>query len=86
MAIPPTPLADRDRLGVLAGQLDGFPNGRRLEDDVVDIALRVVQGVLVDGTVYNAPLGDLIATNDKPFLTSFPYLAAPHDGVNRKHQ
>jgi hypothetical protein len=86
LAIPPTPVADRDRLGVLAGQLDGFPNGRRLEDDVVDIALRVVQGVLVDGATYNTPLGDLCPANDKPFLATFPYLAAPHDGVTRQHQ
>jgi hypothetical protein len=37
LAVPPTPFAQQDRLGLLAGQGDGFPNGRRLVDDVVDI-------------------------------------------------
>ena len=46
MAIAPTPQATRSRLGVLGNDLDGFPNGRRLEDDVVDIALRVVAACL----------------------------------------
>ena len=39
------------RLGVLAGDNAGFPNGRRLSDDVVDIALRVVMGVLLPPTI-----------------------------------
>src|SRR5262249_36602591 len=45
--IPPS--ASPNRLGVIAGDVQGFPNGRRLGDDVVDVALRVVAGVLVDG-------------------------------------
>lgn len=73
------------RLGLLAGQNYGFPNGRRLGDDVVDIALRVVAGVL-DKTYNVSPnneLGDTVVKNDKPFLASFPYLAPPpQDGVN----
>lgn len=85
LAIAATPPAQRNRLGVLAGQLDGFPNGRRLEDDVVDIGLRVVHGVLVDANAYGVELGDTIPGNDKPFLSSFPYLAAPHDGVTAQH-
>lgn len=84
MAIAPS--ANPNRLGVLAGQLDGFPNGRRLGDDVVDIALRVVHGVLVDATTYSLELGDTVAVNDVPFKTTFPYVASPHDGVTRKHQ
>ena len=82
MAVPPS--ANPNRLGVLAGQLDGFPNGRRLGDDVVDIALRVVAGVLDPkfNVSPNNQLGDTVVKNDKPFLTSFPYLAPPQDGVN----
>ena len=81
-----------DRMGLLAGQADGFPNGRRLTDDVVDIALQVVAGHLVGGSFSCAPigasgrsLGDTVCANDKPFLASFPYLASPHDGVTRTH-
>lgn len=87
MAIPPT-AGPQSRLGVLAGELDGFPNGRRLGDDVVDIALRVVAGSLQPqfNVAPNNVLGDTVCQNDLPFLPSFPYLSTPHDGVNRKHQ
>ena len=37
--VPPTPAAKRSRLGALAGDLGGFPNGRRVSDDVTDISL-----------------------------------------------
>ena len=52
----------------------GFPNGRRLADDVVDIELRVVAGVLVPGfnVTPNNQLGDGVDANDVPFLPSFP--------------
>ncbi len=85
-AIPPSP--EPHRLGVLAGQKDGFPNGRRLGDDVVDIALRVAAGVLAGPEYDAAPanaLGDTVVGNDRPFLKAFPYVAPPHDGVNREH-
>lgn len=87
MAIAPTPVGQRSRLGVLANQLDGFPNGRRLEDDVVDIALRVSAGVLVSGFNMspNNELGDTVIQNDEAFLATFPYVAPPHDGVTRGH-
>jgi hypothetical protein len=68
-----------DRFGVIGGDTAGFPNGRRLGDDVVDIELQVVAGFLKDNKV---PLGDGVDQNDKPFLAAFPYLAAPHDGFN----
>ena len=44
MAIAPSPDSTPNRLGLLAGQNDGFPNGRRLGDDVVDIELRALAG------------------------------------------
>jgi hypothetical protein len=45
------------RLGVLGGDLCGFPNGRRITDDVVDIALRAVAGALCNTPVNAAPAG-----------------------------
>jgi hypothetical protein len=82
VAIPPS--ANPSRLGLLAGDVAGFPNGRRVLDDVVDIELRAVAG----GTPFtpatnvfpNNTLGDGVANNDVPFLTRFPYLGTPHSG------
>ncbi len=59
---------------MIGGDTAGFPNGRRLGDDVVDIELQVVAGFLKGNKV---PLGDGVDQNDKPFLSTFPYLAAP---------
>jgi hypothetical protein len=82
VAIPPT--ASPNRFGVLGGDVAGFPNGRRLTDDVVDIALRAVAGATpltpTFNTGINAQLGDGVAGNDKPFLTSFPFVATPQAG------
>jgi len=64
---------------VLAKDTQGFPNGRRLADDVVDIELRVVGGILVKNAL---PLGDGVNRNDVPFRTTFPYVAPPHDGFD----
>jgi Domain of unknown function (DUF4331) len=77
LGVPPS--ANPNRLGVLGGDLQGFPDGRRLTDDVTDIALRVVAGALKGN---NVPLGDGTDQNDKPFLTSFPYLASPTSGFD----
>ena len=73
------PSKDPDRFGVIGGDNAGFPNGRRLDDDVVDIELQVVAGFLVGNPV---PLGDGVDKNDKPFLSGFPYLAAPDSGFD----
>ena len=78
-----------NRLGVLAADLAGFPNGRRLEDDIVDIDLRAFAegyGSFLNGLLGlpnkspNNLLGDGVDANDKPFLTQFPYVASPHQG------
>jgi hypothetical protein len=78
-----------DRLGVLDADLCGYPNGRRLGDDVIDIDLRVfAQGY---GPFLNAAfglpnkspnnlLGDGVDSNDASFTGTFPYVAAPHQG------
>lgn len=79
LAIPPSD--SPDPLGILAEDTAGFPNGRRLADDVVDIALRVVAGATPFTPDFNvAPnnaLSDGVDANDKPFLDEFPYVAAP---------
>jgi hypothetical protein len=85
MAIPPSP--SPNRLGVIAGDLAGFPNGRRLADDVVDIEERVAAGVLVPG-FDKAPanqLGDGVDANDKPFLPYFPYVGTPDNPLDNTH-
>jgi hypothetical protein len=76
--------ASPNRLGVLGGDNQGFPNGRRLADDVVDIALQAVAG----GTPFtpaqnkapNNQLGDGVNVNDVPFLATFPYVGLPASG------
>jgi Domain of unknown function (DUF4331) len=76
---PTAPLGKGNRLGVLGGDLAGWPNGRRLEDDVVDIAERAVGGALIN---HPLPLGDGVDANDVPFQASFPYLADPFSGYD----
>lgn len=81
-----TPVAreSQNTLGVIGGDNAGFPNGRRPGDDVVDVALRVVMGKLLDSSV--APDGQLkytdgAAINAKMFGDEFPYLEPPVPGA-----
>ncbi len=77
------PAATPNRLGAVGGDLAGFPNGRRLTDDVTDIELAAIAGCLQAGAfATNCTLGDGVNANDKAFLASFPYLALPHDYEN----
>lgn len=90
--------ANPKRLGALAGDLQGYPNGRRLTDDVTDIALRVVAGALADPSKFPElkdacktatcpnpiPLGDGVDQNDKSFLAHFPYLNQTDSGLDSK--
>ena len=82
-----TPLASQSDLGVLGGDLSGFPNGRRPIDDVVDIELRVAMGVLLspfDGSSKDPdPASDAsrqlhytdgAEPNPANYLPAFPYL------------
>ena len=71
--------ANPNRLGVLAGDLQGFPNGRRLTDDVLDIEVQALEGAAVSGIVPALAAGDGVNANDKPFGSSFPYVALPHN-------
>jgi Domain of unknown function (DUF4331) len=101
-SIPPSgPVGTGNRLGALGGDLAGFPNGRRLEDDTPDIELRAfacgygpVVGPIVEGFGFcggnanrtpNNLLGDGVDANEKPFLTMFPYVATPHQGYEHGH-
>jgi hypothetical protein len=79
LGIPPT--ANPNRFGVLAGDNQGFPNGRRLADDTTDIELRVIAGALLGAKL---PLGDGVDQNEKPFRTSFPYVAPADSGFDAK--
>ncbi len=89
-SIDPTPFAQQNRLGLLAGQLDGFPNGRRVIDDVIDISLQAVAGATpLTPDFQKAPnnqLGDGVDGNDMPFLNTFPYLATPHQGTDLNNE
>jgi hypothetical protein len=81
-------------MGALDADLCGFPNGRRLQDDVIDIELRaLVEGygptlnaVLgVPNRSPNSVIGDGVNANDMPFLTAFPYVPTPHQGYEHTH-
>jgi hypothetical protein len=88
-SIPPA--ATPERLGVLAGDFAGFPNGRRLADDVTDIELRAVAcgyGPILHTALGlcdlkpNDQIGDGVDANDRPFMSTFPYVASPHQGYD----
>jgi hypothetical protein len=82
VAIPPS--SSPSSLGVLGGDLAGFPNGRRVGDDVLDIVLRAAAGATPLTPAFNRSpnnmLGDGVDRNDVPYLTFFPYLGYPHAG------
>lgn len=89
--VPATPIAMQKRLGLLAGDAAGFPNGRRLVDDVVDITLRVgVGGVLAApfpgfNPAVNGRLGDGVMWSTEGTRPSFPYLGSCPSGRDRRH-
>ena len=82
MAIAPS--ASPNPMGVLGGDLAGFPNGRRVGDDVLDIVLQAAAGATPLTPAFNrAPnnqLGDAVSRNDVAYLPVFPYLGIPHAG------
>ncbi len=86
-AIPPS--SNPNILGLLGGDLAGFPNGRRVFDDVVTVELRAIAGLtyaLVDSSFTpDAAAGEVTdgltpASVKAPFLTSFPYLGVAYSG------
>ncbi|HZN59333.1 MAG TPA: DUF4331 domain-containing protein [Planctomycetota bacterium] len=86
-----TPLAQASRLGLIGGDPAGFPNGRRVYDDVTDVVLRVGVGGVLNPTFdgyqpgVNDRLGDGVNVNDTPYPAEFPYLGLCPDGRNRRH-
>ena len=89
---PTAPVGSGDRLGVLSGDLAGYPNGRRLEDDIVDIDLRAFAegyGAFLNGLLGlpnrspNNLLGDGVDANDRMFRVDFPYVATPFSGYEQ---
>ncbi|MEO5646421.1 MAG: DUF4331 family protein [Candidatus Paceibacterota bacterium] len=87
VTIPPT--ANPNKMGVLGGDKQGYPNGRRLGDDVIDISLQAVAGAAYplfhpgftpDAT--GVMLGDGVDANDLAFRSSFPYMALPNQGFD----
>ena len=83
--IPPTPVGSQKRLGFLAGDNAGFPNGRRPIDDVVDIASRAVVGILADPVKFGAPVGDGVNRNENGYGTTFPYVLPANSGRDSHH-
>jgi hypothetical protein len=91
--VPATPPGSTklSRLGLLGGDPAGFPNGRRVFDDVTDIALRLVAGGVLAAPFQgfnpdiNGRLGDGVNVNDAPYRNDFPYLADAPSGRDRRH-
>jgi hypothetical protein len=88
VAIPPT-TSNPNALGVVGGDLAGFPNGRRVFDDVVSIELKAVAGAtipLVDPSFTpDAAVGAVssyLSPGADRFQGTFPYLGTPHDGFH----
>lgn len=88
--VPPTPPTAQNNLGVIGGDVAGFPNGRRPGDDVVDIELRVAMGVLChaglglcvpgDAPTGTLPYTDGVLVEAGQFDEVFPYLTTPLPG------
>ena len=82
-SIAAKPAAQQNNMGVIGGDTAGFPNGRRPGDDVVDIALRAVMGVLLpeaDAPSGKLPFTDGATVNAHMFLQTFPYINPPLPG------
>jgi hypothetical protein len=83
--IAPTAVGSQKRLGFLVGDNAGFPNGRRPNDDVVDIASRVVAGILKDPVKFGTRIGDGVNLHDPGFGATFPYVPPSHSGRDSHH-
>ena len=79
LSMPVTPAGKVSRLGVLGGDVQGWPNGRRLGDDVIDIAERAVAGALIGKKI---DLGDGVNSDNVKPMSTFPYVADPLSGFD----
>jgi hypothetical protein len=97
MAVPPT--ASPSNLGLIGGDPAGYPNGRRVFDDVVTIEVRAVAGVTLplvdpsytpDGAAAVVTDGltssdtDITAKGTEKYLPNFPFLGVPHGGFDAR--
>jgi hypothetical protein len=87
---PTTGTGSYSPLGAFGGDVAGFPNGRRVGDDVLDIAARAVGGGILHllGAIdcpVSLGLSDNVQSNDTDYLDEFPYLGTPHQGYNHTH-
>ena len=89
LAVPPTAKGRENKLGVLYGDNAGFPNGRRVLDDVTTIELRAIAGLTIPLTYPNYQPDDILSgdalrdgtsNTNKPLPTTFPYVAPPANG------
>jgi len=86
--VSPTSYSKRSRLGLIGGDAAGYPNGRRLTDDVVDISARVVGGGILNpkfNVVPNNLIGDGVAATDVPVQEKFPYVHFAYSGRDSRH-
>jgi uncharacterized protein DUF4331 len=83
--IPPAPVEKQKRLGFLAGDKAGYPNGRRPIDDVVDISSRAVAGILANPGRYGTPIGDGVQLNPEGYGHAFPYVLPANSGRDSHH-
>ena len=86
--VPATAEASRSRLGLLAGDKAGFPNGRRVTDDVVDIVARVVGGGVLNpkyNVFPNNKIGDGVNAPDVATQETFPYVHFAYSGRDSRH-
>ena len=90
VAIPPT-TDNPNPFGLVAGDAAGFPNGRRVFDDIVTIELRAIAGLTiplvdpsytVDAVVTNPAFSSNLTPGAGRYQDSFPYLGTPHDGFD----
>ncbi len=83
-AIPVTPVGSRSRFGLLGNDPGGYPNGRRVFDDVVDVNVRALLGgtpfTPAQNVAPNNTFNDGVSANCEGFLTRFPYLQTPNQG------
>jgi len=88
VAVPPT-TSDPNPIGLVAGDPAGYPNGRRVFDDVVSIELKAIAGFTiplvdssysVDGAV--GAVSSYLTPGVDRYQSTFPYLGTPHDGYD----
>ncbi len=88
VAIPPT-TSNPNALGLIGGDAAGFPNGRRVFDDIVSIELKAIAGATIplvdpsftpDGAV--GAVSSYLTPGNGRYQSTFPYLGTPHDGYD----